>query len=53
MLNSRRQKRGMMIVEVLIYIFLLSFLLSGFLTFAYMSQDRNYELINEINDAYE
>ena len=53
MLNSRRQKRGMMIVEVLIYIFLLSFLLSGFLTFAYMSQDRNYKLFNEINDAYE
>ena len=43
---------GITLIEVLIYVALLSFLLSGFINCAYVIHIQNITLINEINDSY-
>lgn len=43
-------KLGMVLIEVIIYIFLLSFLLSGFIQYSFVRLIDDQKLINEIND---
>ena len=43
--------RGITLIEVLIYAFLLSFLLAGFIQYAYSSHLQDIQLIHEIQDA--
>lgn len=42
----------MTLIEVVIYIILLSFLLAGFIQYAYGIHLQNINLSNEINDSY-
>lgn len=51
--NNYCTYKGMTFVEVILYVFLISFLLSTFIEFAYSSQERNYKLFHEINDEYD
>ncbi len=51
-ISKTSSKIGMSLIEVIIYVCLLSILLSTFIQFVYIHQDRNYELLHEINDAY-
>gem|GEM_PF-3304114 len=44
------QRNGMTLIEVLIYITLLSFLLSGFIQYSYSVNLGNIQLIHEIQD---
>ena len=44
-------KRGMTLIEVIIYVTLLSFLLSGFIQYAYGINIDNFKLMDEINAA--
>jgi len=42
----------MTLIEVILYTVLLSFLLSGFIQYAYTIHIQNIQLINEIQDSY-
>jgi Tfp pilus assembly protein PilV len=44
--------KGMTLIEVLIYIFLLSFLLAGFIQYVYAVQAQDMSLMQNIQDAY-
>lgn len=44
-------KVGMVLVEVIIYTFLLSFLLSGFIQYSFIRATNDQKLINEIYDV--
>ncbi|OHA24132.1 MAG: hypothetical protein A3B11_01385 [Candidatus Taylorbacteria bacterium RIFCSPLOWO2_01_FULL_44_26] len=46
------RSNGLTIIEVLIYTSLLSMLLSGFLSYAWIIQTGDIRLIHKINDAY-
>jgi hypothetical protein len=43
-------KNGMVLVEVIIYTLLLSFLLSGFIQYSFIRSTSDQKLINEIYD---
>ena len=47
----KHPNRGETLIEVLIYAFLLSFLLAGFIYFAYATHLQDIQLIHDIEDA--
>jgi Tfp pilus assembly protein PilV len=50
MIKSRAYNIGMTLIEVIIYTVLLSFLMAGFIQYAYAVNINNIQLINEIQD---
>jgi len=49
----KNKNLGFTLVEIIIYIALLSILLSGLIRYIFSIQMKNYELKNKINDAYD
>ncbi len=47
-----KYRKGMTLIEVLVYTALLSFLLSSFIWYVYIIHVQNIKLIDEINDSY-
>jgi len=48
---SYRCSSGFTLIEMMIYVVLLSILLSGFIMYAYSIHIQNIDLTNDINDA--
>lgn len=46
-----RSNQGETLIEILIYAFLLSFLLAGFIRYAYATHLQDVQLIHDIEDA--
>ena len=44
--------RGMTLIEVIIYIVLLSFLISGFIQYVYSIHEQNIKLMQDLDYAY-
>jgi type II secretory pathway pseudopilin PulG len=45
------RSKGMTLIEVMVFAVLLSFLMAGFLRYAFIIHDQDIRLINDINDA--
>ncbi|MFA6295558.1 MAG: prepilin-type N-terminal cleavage/methylation domain-containing protein [Candidatus Paceibacterota bacterium] len=48
-LNLKRNFRGMTLIEVIIFTVLLSFLITGFIQYAFIIYEENIQLINDVN----
>ena len=48
--NRQILNRGITLLETMIYVTLLSFLLAGFIQYAYIIHEQNFLLFNEIQD---